>query len=127
MRDALEWEKQSDYDYETAEYMFNGGRYFYAVFMCHLSIEKILKGLFISKFKNMPPKNHNLVYFVEKLELKLEAEYIEFISELNLASVATRYPDDLAQLGIEFTQNKTKQILENTKLILQWLKKELMK
>jgi len=28
-----EWLKQSDYDMETAEYMFQGGRYFYAVFM----------------------------------------------------------------------------------------------
>jgi len=24
--------------------MYEGGRYFYAVFMCHLSVEKALKG-----------------------------------------------------------------------------------
>jgi len=39
-----EWLKQSNYDIATAEYMYEGGRYFYAVFMCHLSVEKALKG-----------------------------------------------------------------------------------
>ena len=38
-----EWLKQADYDMDTAELMFSGGRYFYAVFMCHLSIEKALE------------------------------------------------------------------------------------
>jgi HEPN domain-containing protein len=35
-----EWLKQADYDMETADIMFANGRYFYAVFMCHLAIEK---------------------------------------------------------------------------------------
>jgi HEPN domain-containing protein len=39
-----EWLRQADYDMDTADYMFVGGRYFYAVFMCHLSLERPLKG-----------------------------------------------------------------------------------
>ena len=39
-----EWLKQADYDINTAEIMFDNKRYFYAVFMCHLSVEKALKG-----------------------------------------------------------------------------------
>jgi len=38
-----EWLKQADYDMETAEIMFDNKRHIYAVFMCHLAIEKILK------------------------------------------------------------------------------------
>ena len=37
---ASEWIKQSDYDMDTAKYMFNGGRYAYIVFICHLAVEK---------------------------------------------------------------------------------------
>jgi HEPN domain-containing protein len=33
-----EWLKQADYDINTAEIMFDNKRYFYAVFMCHLSL-----------------------------------------------------------------------------------------
>jgi len=37
-----QWIAQADYDMDTANYMFKGGRYFYAVFMSHLSLEKAL-------------------------------------------------------------------------------------
>ena len=40
-----EWLRQSDYDMDTALYMYEGGRFIYAVFMCHLAVEKTLKGL----------------------------------------------------------------------------------
>ncbi|MDO9528114.1 MAG: HEPN domain-containing protein [Syntrophales bacterium] len=49
--DPQEWLRQADYDMDTAEYMLSGGRYFYAVFMCHLSIEKALKGLFHALYR----------------------------------------------------------------------------
>jgi HEPN domain-containing protein len=37
-----EWLRQADYDMDTADYMFSGGRYFYAVFMCHLTSVRVL-------------------------------------------------------------------------------------
>jgi HEPN domain-containing protein len=54
-----EWLEQSDYDMDTAVYMYEGARYIYAVFMCHLSIEKALKGFFYEKHRSIPPKSHN--------------------------------------------------------------------
>ncbi len=42
-----EWFLQSDYDLGTAEDMFRSGRYIYCFFMCHLSLEKALKGTLI--------------------------------------------------------------------------------
>lgn len=51
-----EWLKQAEYDMDTADAMFMSGRYFYAVFMCHLSIEKALKGLFHKLLDEVPPK-----------------------------------------------------------------------
>ncbi|MBE0524651.1 MAG: HEPN domain-containing protein [Methanosarcinales archaeon] len=50
-----EWLQQAEYDIETADYLYEGERYFYAVFMCHLSIEKALKGLYVKKFSKTPP------------------------------------------------------------------------
>ena len=63
-----EWLKQADYDMDTAEFMFNGERYFYAVFMSHLSIEKALKGRYVQKFDKTPPKTHNLLYLIELID-----------------------------------------------------------
>lgn len=48
---AEEWLLQADYDMETAQAMFDSGRYIYAMFMIHLSIEKALKGIYAQSFK----------------------------------------------------------------------------
>jgi HEPN domain-containing protein len=39
-KDPQEWLRQADYDMDTAEYMYAGGRYLYTIFMCHLALEK---------------------------------------------------------------------------------------
>ncbi|MEA1864367.1 MAG: HEPN domain-containing protein [Euryarchaeota archaeon] len=46
---------------DTAEFMFSGERYFYAVFMSHLSIEKALKGC-MSKNPMKPHPKHTIRY-----------------------------------------------------------------
>jgi len=66
-----EWLRQADYDIDNANFMFKNGRYIYAVFMCHLSIEKALKGLYIQKTSQLPPKTHNLLYLVERIKIQL--------------------------------------------------------
>ncbi len=55
-KQTQEWLNQSDYDMDTAEYMHQGGRHIYAVFMCHLAIEKALKGLYYEKRLEFPPQ-----------------------------------------------------------------------
>ena len=64
-----EWYFQSDYDLETAEYMLLSKRNVYCIFMCHLSLEKALKGLYVKRTNEFPPKLHNLLYFVNILDL----------------------------------------------------------
>ena len=80
-----EWLKQADYDLDTANFMFKGGRYFYTVFMCHLSIEKALKGLFLGKLDEIPPTTHNLVYLINKVGFKPPEEIGRFLVKLNQA------------------------------------------
>ena len=119
-----EWFFQADYDFETADAMFQADRYIYSVFMCHLSIEKTLKGLLLKKHNDFPPKIHNLVYFIERLQLKLSDKDLEFVFTLNKASIPTRYPEDLKKLLSVFTQARTRSIVEQTRQLLQWLKQQ---
>ncbi len=120
--DSDEWYKQSEYDFRTAEKMFESGRHIYAVFMCHLSIEKALKGLFVERIKLLPPKSHNLMYFVDKLELKPESNIDEFLTLLNDQGIATRYPESLEKLILIFSKEKTELIIEQTRETLEWIK-----
>ena len=119
-----EWLTQADYDFQTAEYMYTGGRYLYAVFMAHLAIEKALKGIYHKKFQTVPPKKHNLVYFLDKIQLESPEKFGRFLVQLNQANIATRYPEDLVKLQSIYTQTVVHEMLLSTKEILEWLKKK---
>lgn len=124
-KEADEWFKQAEYDLETAEAMFKTKRYIYTVFMCHLAIEKALKGVYAKKFKNDPPKIHNLNYFCDRIEIELSEEFLNFIDKLNSLSVSTRYPDEIEKLLKSYKNKKTENILNKTKELLKCLKKNL--
>jgi HEPN domain-containing protein len=118
----LEWLKQADYDLDTAQFMCTGGRYFYAVFMCHLTVEKALKGLYQQRLQETPPKTHNLIYPLDRIGLRPDQDKGSVITRLNEASITTRYPDDIDSLQSNYTQEITTQILAQTKEILEWIK-----
>ena len=119
-----QWLRQADYDISTAEFMCNGDRYFYAVFMCHLSVEKALKGLYQQKLGQSPPKTHNLVYLLSKTNVKPDDKTGLFIAKLNEANIATRYPEDIDKLQKDYTETVTRDILEKTAGLLEWIKKQ---
>src|SRR3990172_5417597 len=119
--DVKEWQTQSDYDFNTAKAMFESGRYIYSVFMCHLSIEKALEGLFAELTESLPPKSHKLIYFVDKLTLEPPKEIDKFITILNDQGVVTRYPESLENLISVFTKARTDLIIKQTDGALKWI------
>jgi len=119
-----EWYFQSDYDLETAEDMIKSGRNVYCIFMCHLSLEKVLKGLLIKKMGEFPSKTHSLIYFVDKLNLDMTELDYQFVFMLNKISVPTRYPDNLRNLFKAYSNERTADILKQTKKIQSWIKQQ---
>ncbi len=122
--DYKEWIKQSEYDLETAKYMFQGGRNFYAVFMCHLSIEKALKGLITHKKGILPPKSHNLIALLQQAQMHPPENLGTIIVKINEASVATRYPEEIDHLVKEYSVGMVSEVIEKTSGVLQWIKKQ---
>jgi HEPN domain-containing protein len=117
-----EWFKQERYDYDTAKAMFEAGRYIYTVFMCHLSIEKALEGLFAKNIQKNPPKTHDLNYLCKIMDMNLPDEFQSFVGNLNDLSVPTRYPDEIEKLVKQYNKSKTSNILKLTQRLLSWLK-----
>ncbi|PKN70772.1 MAG: DNA-binding protein [Deltaproteobacteria bacterium HGW-Deltaproteobacteria-12] len=120
-----EWFKQAAYDLKTAEIMLENRRFIYAVFMCHLTIEKALKGLYQFRLNEVPPKVHNLIYLVEKVGLSPSEKLYDAIFELNRVSIPTRYPDDLTRMKSDYTKKNTSEIVSSSKEVLKWLKNQL--
>jgi len=117
-----EWLRQSAYDLETMEAMFQTRRYFYAVFMLHLSIEKALRGLYSKRLNEVPPKVLNLTVLLSRTGVRPPEDIGTFLMELNSAQVATRYPEELAELQRVFTRKATRQMIERGKEALEWIR-----
>jgi HEPN domain-containing protein len=108
----------------TADYMLAGGRNFYAVFMCHLAVEKALKGLYQHRLSKVPPKTHSLTLLLNRVGLEAPAETHRFLLRLNETSVAARYPEELAELKRIFDDQSTRQLLERGRETIVWIKKQ---
>ncbi len=70
-----EWMRQAEYDIATAEVMLDAGRYIYAIFMTHLSLEKALKAFYTLVLEKEPPRTHNLILLQERIEAKINLEF----------------------------------------------------
>ena len=118
------WLVQVDYDLATAEHMLHAGRYIYVVFMCHLALEKMLKALVTEETQMLPPRTHNLIDLAQQGKLNLSQAQRDFLGKINNASIATRYPADLAQLVAQYSALVVRDYLEQTQEIITWLRQD---
>jgi len=114
------------YDLETAEHMFNTGRYIYTIFMSQLAIEKILKAKVQEIADKMPPRSHNLRYLIKLSGLEPNKAMFEFISKLSDVSIVTRYPEDFGELQRVYGREAAQKYLMEAKEAFQWIKRSLM-
>lgn len=61
------WRILSDYDIETAKCLITGKRWIYVTFVCHQSVERLLKGMHVYHTKKETPKTHNLNYIFNRI------------------------------------------------------------
>lgn len=119
------WIKTADQDWKVANHLFEKGDYSYALFFGHLTIEKILKGIFTDKKDQTPPFSHNLVYLSERAGLELTDDKLKLLEEISDFNLEARYPDDkfsfYKRCTLEFTKNKLNQIRMLRKWLLQKL------
>ena len=92
--------------------------------MCHLSVEKLLKGMYEATFKKVPPKTHNLIYLTNTVAIELPEDHLETLESLNDLSIVTRYPEDIDAMIKSFKKNKVMTYLKKTKALIKWLKKD---
>ncbi len=120
-KEIKNWLDSAKYDMETAEHMFNSGRYIYTIFMCHLAIEKALKAKVQQTTGETPPRIHNLVHLVELAKLAPPEQMNRFLGELSNLSIVTRYPRDFQEMLKAFTKERTETFLRKTKEAFRWV------
>jgi HEPN domain-containing protein len=119
------WLKLAQYDLDTADTMFTGGRWFYVAFMCQQAIEKHCKGLYNFYINDNVPKVHNIRFVLSKIETALSKsvskEVYTLVDTLSAYYLNNRYPDFVGQANIEIDKDRAGHILEKTKEVFAWL------
>ena len=121
------WIDIADYDLETAEAMYNTGRWLYVAFMCHQVIEKTLKAYWTAKRDDDPPYIHNHKRLAEGCGLYefMTEEQKDFIATISTFNIQARYPEYKDQLARALTKSVCRHVIDTTKELKQWIEKKL--
>ncbi len=88
---ALGWKADANEDIEFANECFERGKIKFGLFLCHLALEKMLKGLVCKTTGEQPPKIHNLILLAELANLDISMEQKRSLEEINEFNIAGRY------------------------------------
>ncbi len=121
------WENHAEYDMRTAGHMFNTKRYPYVLFMCHLAIEKLLKGIYAKENVEHSAYTHNLVELAKKTKIDFSDDQKELLAKLSSFNIEARYPEWKSNFHKTATRQFTEKYYTQTKNLYSWLKKYLKK
>lgn len=120
-RTAQKWVDLVKYDLDSARIMQETGKYLHALFFCQQAIEKAVKALIVDRTGDLPPRIHSLPKLMIEAELQPDEIRMNFLSELSLLYIQSRYPEDIELPETVTNRDKTKAIVEETEGIVEWL------
>ena len=120
---STEWIEMAEYDIVSAKVMLKGGRYLYVGFLCHLSVEKMLKAI-IAKDGTTPRKTHTLALLEELAGLQdtLTVEQKTLLAELQPLNIEARYSAYKDRIAAVLTEDYCRDIVKRTEAFLAWIK-----
>ena len=87
-----QWLDIARYDLRAAKHNFDTRTYLYVIFLCHLTIEKLLKGCVTEFTEGFPPPIHDLNKLVHLANLTLPNEMTRFVSEMSHLTFGRQTP-----------------------------------
>ncbi len=122
------WIESSDRDYESMKKNFETKQYTWALFIGHLTIEKLLKALYakVNSDSPYPPKIHNLVILAERCKIELDDKKTTILMTCNSFNISARYEDYKNEFYIRCTEEYTSEQIKNIEEVRTWLKEMLI-
>ena len=94
----------------------------WSLFLGHISPEKLLKALYVKRFKKHAPFTHNLYRLAELIEIDLTDEYSDWLDEITSFNLNVRYDDYKREFYSICTPDFTQEWIEKIKIIRTWIK-----
>jgi HEPN domain-containing protein len=94
-------------------------------FLAHLSVEKLLKALFVQAHNTTPPFIHDLYVLAVKAEIELSDETIAKLKQINGYNIEARYPEYKNDLAKRATSSFVLKELSAVREVRLWLLKKI--
>ncbi len=119
------WLEGAKYDLGVANAMLKSGKYPYALFMGHLSLEKLLKGLVVKHTKAHAPFTHSLPYLAEKSGVNIPERLLVKLREFMEFHFEARYPDANKAFYKKCKKTYASEKLKEIKEVFLWVRAKL--
>lgn len=122
------WQEGAERDVKVAEGLVQLGHYAYALFFCHLALEKMLKAVYVSRNKKHAPFTHDLAALLQESGLPFTEETLKECAVIAQFNMKTRYPGQKSKMYRQFNNREyAERYLTKSNELLSWLKKSLTK
>jgi HEPN domain-containing protein len=119
------WVTTSDADFETMETLYKAKSYNWSLFVGHISIEKLLKALYVKLFEKHAPPIHNLYRLAELCRMKVTEEYSDWLDTITSFNINTRYGDFKGEFYRLCTREYAGLWMERIKELRKWIQQKL--
>ena len=120
------WFESSDKDFDVMQVLYENKKYSWCLFLGHLVIEKLLKGLYARNNPENPiaPKIHNLILLSQKANLDVPENIKKNIQVINTFNISARYDDYKKSFDEKCTEKYTAEQIKNIEEVQKWLKEQ---
>ena len=119
------WVEGAEYDLSVTEALYEKEKYPYALFMGHLSLEKLLKAIVVKETKNHAPITHSLPLLAKETVLEIPESITIKLRKFMEFYFEPRYPRERKIFYTKCTKKYTKEKLDEIKEVYKWLKEKL--
>jgi HEPN domain-containing protein len=102
--------------------LYDSKSFGWALFLGHISIEKLLKAYYVRKYQKHAPFTHNLYRLAELCELELSDEYSDWLDKITSFNLNARYEDYKREFYSLCTEDFTTDWIEKIKILRSWIK-----
>jgi len=118
------WKTTADDDWETANVLVTAHKYHHALFFCHLTLEKLLKGLVYSKKSSHPLPIHDLLKLAHQTGILVNEKREEQLKEITSWNIKARYDDYKLAFYQKATKDFTETWMRIVKDLFVWIKNQ---
>lgn len=108
------WFDLAEEDLIVVESNFKSEHYLWCLFLCHLILEKALKGIFVQEVQDTHPRTYDLVKIAKQSKISLSEKDLNFLFDMNQFNIEARYPEYKSQIKKKADKNFTNERLLKT-------------